>query len=69
MMNFMFSLWNDEGAITSVEYALLLAFVTAAIIASVGTLSTSVQNEFTALLALARGGIARLVDLQKMAVG
>ncbi len=27
------------------------------------------EEEFTALLTLARGGIGRLVDLQKMAVG
>ncbi len=33
MRNFLNNLWNDESGISSVEYALLLAFVAAGIIA------------------------------------
>ena len=40
-------LWNDESGISSVEYALLLAFVAAGIIAAAETLSNAVQNEMT----------------------
>ena len=39
-------LWRDERAIFSVEYALLLAFVAAGIIAAADTLSNAVSNEF-----------------------
>ena len=38
-------LWNDESGISSVEYALLLAFVAAGIIAGAGLLSNAVENE------------------------
>lgn len=44
---FFTKLWNDESGISSVEYALLLAFVAAGIIAAAGTLSNAVQNEMT----------------------
>jgi Flp pilus assembly pilin Flp len=40
-------LWNDESGISSVEYALLLAFVAAGIIVATGLLSNAVQNEIT----------------------
>ncbi len=38
-------LWNDESGISSVEYALLLAFVTAGIIAAAGELSSAISNQ------------------------
>ncbi len=38
-------LWNDESGISSVEYALLLAFIAAGIIAAAETLSNAVENE------------------------
>ena len=38
-------LWNDESGISSVEYALLLAFVAAGIITAAELLSNAVQNE------------------------
>ncbi len=38
-------LWNDESGISSVEYALLLAFVAAGIIAAAELLSNAVENE------------------------
>ncbi len=39
------NLWNDESGISSVEYALLLAFVAAGIIVAAELLSNAVQNE------------------------
>ncbi len=42
---FFAELWTDESGISSVEYALLLAFVAAGIIASAELLSNAVSNE------------------------
>jgi len=39
------AIWNDEGGISSVEYALLLAFVAAGIILAADLLSNAVSNE------------------------
>ena len=39
------NLWNDESGISSVEYALLLAFVAAGIIVAADSLSNAVSNE------------------------
>ncbi len=39
--------WSDESGISSVEYALLLAFVAAGIITAAGYLSTAVEGEMT----------------------
>ncbi len=43
--NFLAKLWNDESGISSVEYALLLAFIAAGIIASAELLSNAVSGE------------------------
>lgn len=40
-------IWTDESGISSVEYALLLAFVAAGIITAADLLSSAVQNEMT----------------------
>jgi Flp pilus assembly pilin Flp len=40
-------LWKDESGISSVEYALLLAFIAAGIIAAADTLSNSVMDQFS----------------------
>ena len=53
---FFTKLWNDESGISSVEYALLLAFVAAGIIAAAGTLSNAVQNEMTSTAACIANG-------------
>jgi len=45
MTKFLNKLWNDESGISSVEYALLLAFVAAGIIVSADMLSDAVANE------------------------
>ena len=37
--------WDDESGISSVEYALLLAFVAAGIIVAADSLSNAVSNE------------------------
>ncbi len=42
---FLKKLWTDNNAISSVEYALLLAFVAAGIIAAAELLSNAVSNE------------------------
>ncbi len=47
MTKFLSNLWNDESGISSVEYALLLAFGAAGIILAAGALSDAVQNEMT----------------------
>ncbi len=44
---FLTKLWNDESGISSVEYALLLAFIAAGIIAAAELLSNAVKNEMT----------------------
>ncbi len=44
---FLKKLWTDKNAISSVEYALLLAFVAAGIITSAELLSNAVSNEMT----------------------
>ena len=43
-----YSFWADEAAISSVEYALLLAFVGASIIMGAEQLSTAVSDEMIA---------------------
>ncbi len=45
MRKFLSHLWNDESGISSVEYALLLAFVAAGIIFGAEALSNAVENE------------------------
>ena len=42
---FITRLWNDKSGISSVEYALLLAFVAAGIIVAADSLSNAVSNE------------------------
>ncbi len=44
---FLNELWTDDSAISSVEYALLLAFVAAGIITAAELLSDAVRNEMT----------------------
>jgi len=45
MREFLVRLWTDESGISSVEYALLLAFVAAGIITAAELLSNAVENE------------------------
>lgn len=45
MKNFFRKLWADESGISSVEYALLLAFVSAGIIVGAEILSEAVEGE------------------------
>ena len=45
MIKFLKNLWTDESGISSVEYALLLAFVAAGIIVAADALSTAVSAE------------------------
>jgi Flp pilus assembly pilin Flp len=45
MTKFLSQLWNDESGISSVEYALLLAFVAAGIIFGAEALSNAVEGE------------------------
>ncbi len=47
MGQFFQKLWNDESGISSVEYALLLAFVAAGIIAGAELLSNAVSGEMS----------------------
>jgi Flp pilus assembly pilin Flp len=47
MRKFLSNLWNDESGISSVEYALLLAFIAAGIIFAAESLSNAVENEMT----------------------
>ncbi len=44
---FLNELWTDDSAISSVEYALLLAFIAAGIITAAELLSNAVENEMT----------------------
>jgi Flp pilus assembly pilin Flp len=45
-------LWSDEAAPTSVEYALLIGGIAVVIVASVGTLGTTVAGLFSSAAAL-----------------
>ncbi len=45
MKELLVRLWADESGISSVEYALLLAFVAAGIIAGAEVLANAVENE------------------------
>jgi len=45
MGKFLMKLWKDESGISSVEYALLLAFVAGGIILAAEELSTAVQGQ------------------------
>ncbi len=47
MRQFLVRLWTDDSGISSVEYALLLAFVAAGIITAAELLSNAVENEMT----------------------
>ncbi len=50
-------LWNDESGISSVEYALLLAFVAAGIITAAELLSNAVENEMCDTASLIETGV------------
>ena len=55
---FLARLWNDESGISSVEYALLLAFVAAGIIVGAEALSDAVEQEmFDAATCISGGSI------------
>jgi len=43
-------LWQDDSAQDTSEYALLLLLITAALVAVVGTLSTTVQGVFNSVI-------------------
>ncbi len=53
---FLTKLWSDESGISSVEYALLLAFVAAGIITAAELLSNAVENEMTDTAACIESG-------------
>ncbi len=50
-------LWKDECGISSVEYALLLAFVAAGIITAAELLSNAVENEMTETAGCIENGV------------
>ena len=56
LKQYLTGLWNDESGISSVEYALLLAFVAAGIITAADLLSNAVQNEMTDTAACIENG-------------
>ena len=55
VLHLLVKLWTDESGISSVEYALLLAFIAAGIIAAADLLSNAVQNELTETAACIEG--------------
>ncbi len=57
MRRFLSHLWNDESGISSVEYALLLAFVAAGIITAAELLSNAVTNEMEESACLIETGV------------
>ena len=58
MRNLLSNLWNDESGISSVEYALLLAFVAAGIIVAADQLSNAVSNEMNAAADCIEAGVS-----------
>jgi len=59
MVKFLSNLWNDESGISSVEYALLLAFVAAGIIVAADQLSNAVSNEMLGAAACIEDSVAQ----------
>ena len=57
MRKFLSNLWTDESGISSVEYALLLAFVAAGIITAAELLSNAVTNEMEDSACLIENGV------------
>ena len=55
---FLAKIWNDESGISSVEYALLLAFVAAGIILGAEYLSNAVEGEMKDAANCITGGTA-----------
>ncbi len=55
LKKFLTGFCRRESGISSVEYALLLAFVAAGIILAAGTLSTAVENELNDAAACIEG--------------
>ena len=51
-------IWQDESGISSVEYALLLAFVAAGLIVGAQALSTAVQGEMNTAANCITTGVA-----------
>ena len=60
---FLARLWNDESGISSVEYALLLAFVAAGIIIGAEVLSDAVEQEMFDAATCISGGSANCPDI------
>ncbi len=58
MTELLVRLWADESGISSVEYALLLAFVAAGIILGAEVLSDAVEQEMFVAAACFSGGSA-----------
>ncbi len=56
MREFLSNFWTDESGISSVEYALLLAFVAAGIITAAELLSDAVENEMSATASCIESG-------------
>ena len=54
--NFATAIWKDESGISSVEYAMLLAFVSAGIIFSVDLLGKATSAEMSDVAACIGGG-------------
>jgi len=57
MKTFLTSFWNDESGISSVEYALLLAFVATGVIGGAKLLSTAVTGEMTQAASCVDGSV------------
>ncbi len=54
--NLLTRLWGDQSGISSVEYALLLAFIAAGIIVAAESLSNAVENEMLGAASCIEGG-------------
>ncbi len=63
MRHFLVRLWTDESGISSVEYALLLAFVAAGIIVGAEALSDAVEQEMFDAATCIAGGSANCPDI------
>ena len=59
MGKFLTKLWQDESGISSVEYALLLAFVAAGIITRAQLLSDAVEGEMTDVASCIEGDTSK----------
>ena len=63
---FLKRLWTKDGGITSVEYALLLAFVAAGLVLAAQNLGDAVSNKMDGVTDCITSGVAASAECEKL---